>query len=57
MYGMAELIKFHNGEPALNQEDVNYVIGEIITSLARELIEFWRVLEAEQIKKAKRVKA
>ena len=37
LYGICELIKFRGGEPPLNEEDVNFGIGEILTDLAGEL--------------------
>ncbi len=37
--GIGELIKFRGGEPGLNEEDVNFGIGQIITDIAEELNE------------------
>lgn len=38
IYAIGELIKFRGGEPALDEERVNYGIGELLTDLAQELI-------------------
>jgi hypothetical protein len=37
IYAIGELIKFRGGEPALDEERVNYGIGEILTDLASDL--------------------
>ena len=37
IYAIGELIKFRGGEPALDEERVNYGIGEILTDLAADL--------------------
>ena len=38
IFAMGELIKFRGGEPSLDEEKVNYGIGEILTDVADELI-------------------
>ena len=45
--GIGELIKFRGGEPGLNEEDVNYGIGEIITNIADELSSLEKVLRED----------
>jgi hypothetical protein len=47
LYGVGELIRSSRGEAALNQDEVNYGIGEIITDLADELREIRDVIEAQ----------
>ena len=37
LLAMGELIKFRGGEPSLEEERVNYGLGEILTDLAIEL--------------------
>ena len=49
IFGIGELIKFRGGEPSLNEESVNYGIGEILTDLAEELEEIKRQLDARSI--------
>lgn len=39
LYGIGELIKFQGGEPALNQSEVNYGIGTLVTRIAEEVEE------------------
>lgn len=46
LYGIGELIKFHSGEQALNQDEVNLGIGEIVTDLADELRAIHEELES-----------
>jgi len=36
---IGELIKFRGGEAPLDEEEVNYGIGELLTGLARELMQ------------------
>ena len=37
IFAIGELIKFRGGEPSLDEQKVNYGIGEILTDLAEEL--------------------
>ena len=37
LFAIGELIKFRGGEPSLDEERVNYGIGEIFTSLVNKL--------------------
>lgn len=50
LHGIGELIKFHNGEPALNQDQVNLGIGEIITDLAEQIDNVREELESREYK-------
>ena len=38
IYALGELIKFRGGEPSLDEERVNFGIGEILTDLANALV-------------------
>jgi hypothetical protein len=38
IYALGELIKFRGGEPSLDEERVNFGIGEILTALANALV-------------------
>jgi hypothetical protein len=46
--GIGELIKFSNGEAALNQDEANLGVGEILTDLAEELRDIRDELEGRQ---------
>ena len=48
LLGVGELIKFQNGEPALNQDEANFGVGEIITDLAEELRDIRDELEGRE---------
>jgi len=48
LVGVGELIKFSNGEPALNQDEANLGVGEILTDLAEELRDIRDELEGRQ---------
>ena len=37
IYAIGELIKFRGGEPALDEERVNFGLGKILTDLASDL--------------------
>ncbi len=38
IFALGELIKFRGGEASLDEEKVNFGIGELLTDLAEELI-------------------
>ncbi len=44
LHGIGELIKFQGGEPALNQSEVNYGIGTLVTRIAEEVEEIKSLL-------------
>lgn len=50
LYGIGELIKFHNGESSLNQQEANLGIGGILTDLASELDQIRNELESRNYK-------
>lgn len=54
LHGIGDLIRWHKSEPALNQDEINFGIGEIITDLAGQISVIRNSIEEDQIKSLKR---
>ena len=54
LHGIGDLIRWHKSEPALNQDEINFGIGEIITDLAEQISVIRNSIEEDRVKSLKR---